>query len=603
MRRPLTSLILILSLNALACADSAGPDTLDAAESDAGRTGSDAAAADAVSGTDAAQTADGGVPEDGGTPTDGGVATDGGTPSDAGTPTDAAGPIVCDSPYSIDGVVSGGIGATPRILLPGTTSPSTITRIDEASTFIAGDLAWVTAADELMWHAQISHLTMFDQIRYEHLLIDPADGAMYVAVEQQMHSDTTSMRFYGADGNLAFELTRGGPAGQDIEGANRQSNFFLLKYASDGALQWVSRFGPNSPSTTRAGQIPVIGLVPDGVRVTGTVEGSTQIVVGAGKPNELLYQAPNAHSFWATLSKTDGSYVPNSIRRIDVDRSASGTTLNGLAFSAHNAQGETAIGGRLVRDAAAPTFTIGAGGAGQVAVTTTQTRALFAKLAADGSPAFVATVAGPNAVAAPEVRAVGLGPNGELVGGGQFTVLAGDAQFYAATSTQSVTYAAQTSFLVAYAPTGEIRWVKLLPNTNRNAVSRILVTADAVYLLGTAAAGVVMGSGEANETTLSVNGYVLSKHALDTGNLQWLRVFTDEAGRSAIGGYDVWTWGSNLVVPVSFNTFRLVGPGVDRVYQSLHAGTGLLGALVLNPAGDVLECQPIAEGGGTFRPL
>ncbi|MCK6547485.1 hypothetical protein L6R52_16675 [Myxococcota bacterium] len=580
MRRSLL-IATLSSVSLAACADGGPPDA-------AGLDGS--TAVDATLGADAALDAT--VDVDAG-------AGDAATIEDAAPGGDASidgGPIRCDRPFTLDGVVYGGY-AMPRTVDPAGT-PTTHDVIAEPSAFVAGAMTRLTPS--FAWHAQVSHLTMFDTINYAHVVRDPNDGAVYALVDQQVQSDALSFKVYGSDGALAAELVRDGAPGRDLVGRGRQSNFIVVKYDSSGAVQWVSRFGPNRAGTDRAGSAVSMGLTPTGVRVVATVEGSTQLVFGPGTPSELTYDAPGASSFWAELSKADGTYVADSFRRIESDTPTDNTARLALGYAAH-AGSATAIAGFLAHDSGAPVFTVGEGGGAELTITTTTSRAFVSRLGASGAPAFLRTtfVAGAPR-AAPEIRAVGLSPMGDVVAGGQFRINPGTAVFEGG-GTGRLEFSSENSYLVAYSAAGDLRWVRRIDSTNRNAVSRVLVTADTVYLLGTLGRGEVLGAGEPDALSLSVTAYVLSSWALDTGALRWAVAFTDATGTSATGVLDIWTAGDRVVAPSPFTTIRLVSSrGFDVTYRPFADPAGS-GAFLFDAAGELVECQAYAAGAARLK--
>lgn len=588
--------LLVILLGALwACAD---PDDPDGGPSDAGDGGSigdlglpDGGSSDLGPGDTGDTGGDGGGADLG--PGDGGGSDGGG-----------GGRRLCGDPYTLDGLFHATLNNGVRwTLLPRSATPTEVTGVTEADTYVAGGIALVRAFEGFRWRAQISHLTRFDMLNYEHFIYDPSDGAFYAVIEQQMHQDGTALRFYSYDDTLAVELLRGGTPGQDLIGQSRQSNFVLIKYTTYGQVAWVSRFGPNL-NTDRAGAVVGLGLTPTGVRVVAQVEDNTQVVFAPGTGTELTYDAPAAVSFWAELSKEDGSYVNGTFRRFDTTPSDVGTALLGFGDNAHSATGETAFAGFLPRNAAGATFTLGAPSSSAVTLSSTIARAVFGKIGVTGQVAFAHTAWIPDLLnGAPQARAVGIGPDGTVVVGGQFPSSGAMAAFSGASGGRSVRYASNQSFAAAYSPTGDLLWVRLLGGSDRNAVSRILVTSDGAYVLGSYAAGNVLGQGDPNETTLAVNAYVLAKYDLTTGALAWAQAFTSENGMSSTGVYQIWAVDGRIVAPASFNTLRVVGPNFDQVFDAVPGGSGMTGILVFGADGRFAECQALATFPGRFRPL
>lgn len=546
---------------------------------------------------DAGTNPDAGSSRDGGeTERDGGESSrDGGSPRDA----EPAGEETCNGAFTLDGVVTGAM-RTDRTLLPGSATPIVVAPIVEAETAVTGALSQLTST-RLEWHAQVSHFTQFDMIHYEHVLRDPADGAIYALVAQQVQRDATALRVYHAKGDIAVDLVRDGTPGYDLVGAGRQSNFILIKYNASGTVQWVSRFGPNRPNTDRAGTTNTIGLTPTGVRVIASVEGATDIVFAPGAESENVYAAPGPVAFWGEIAKADGGYVAGSFRYVAASAGASGA-LTALAYHGH-AAGASVMAGSLFRPNGSATFTIGEGGAGATTVTSTTSLAFAAKLDATGAPAFVATAVIDDQASGPSMRGVGISPTGDVVAGGQFGARAGTMRFTSGGATTSLAFQPDNSFLVALSPTGAVRWVKRLAGGDRNAVSRILVTADAAYVLGTYRMGEVLGVGEPNETVLGVNAYVLAKYAVADGALQWARAFTSANGMQSSAAYDVWLDGTGgLVVPaVIFPELRVVGGGIDRILRPIEPA--MLGGVRFDVDGSIVDCEAIALGASSFVPL
>ena len=578
--------LLPLALLALAaCADPAEPDAggVDGgAVADAGQAPRDAGADE-----DAGRVGDTGDAE-----VDAGV-------EDAGLAGPDAAVQRCNAPFTLDGVVHDRLSG-PRTLLPVSASPVVIPARAEASPALVAGLSRLVAPGAFAWHADVSLLATTGDMDHDRIVRDPADGAVYVVFEQQVQGDGMAFRVYHADGALAAELVRDGEPGRDLVGRSRQSNFIAVKYDASGQVQWVSRFGPNRSGTDRAGLLQGVGLTPTGLRVVAQVEGSTQLVFGPGSPSELTYSAPGAVAFWAELSKADGSYLSGSFQRIEATTGGA-ANLNAIGESAHDPGGETAFAGVLSQSSGTPTFTLGQGPS-PISVTSTVSRAVFGKLDVTGRPAFATTAVHLGLRGgSPDPRAVGLSPLGHVVAGGQLSGSGSVARFYSAASQVDLPYQPQNSFLVAHTPAGEVAWVKRIASTGRNAVSRILVTDDAAYLLGSYGAADVLEPDGPNPTPIGVNAYALSKYALSTGELQWVRAFTSVNGQSATGPYEVWTSGGRLVLPLPFQRLRMVGGGVDLTFEALEPS--MLAALLLEPTGALVECQAVAVPFGAFKPL
>jgi hypothetical protein len=529
---------------------------------------------------------------------------DAGPNADAETNADAAptdgGRETCREPYTLDGVFTSGIGQINSwSVLPAATTPTTITGIVETGDYVAGALVRL-APDGFVFSSQVSHLTRFDSINFEHFVVDPSDGATYAVVEQQVQGDGLALRVYNADGTLAREFTRDGPSGQDLIGASRQSNFFLIKYNQAGVVQWASRFGPNR-NTDRAGQVLSVGLTPTGVRVVAEMEGGTQLAFAPGSGTQLTYEAPAGTVFWGEIDKADGGYVSGSFRRIDSSPNNLGAVSQAIGDAAHSAIGETAIAGVFGRPSGSGTFTFGAPSGQAVTTTATVSTTYFAKLDGSGNPAFLATARILDLFASPSPRAVGLSASGVLVAGGQFPASERIAEFGGTNGPTQRAYASEESWLVAYSGSGERQWLRRIEGQSRNGISKILVTDEAAYVLGTHAAGTVLGRGDPNQRTLNVGGYVLSKYNLTTGAFEWAWVLTSEAGTGGIGGFEVWSTSAGIVVPIGFTTVRLVGPGgEDRIFDSL-TNPGMTGAAIFSPGGQLLGCQAIAAFPGRFQ--
>lgn len=571
---------------------------------------------------DPAEVPDGGASGDTGDRIDGGVGDLGSTdqgpsdvgpgdrgpadlgPGDAGPNADAqpndVGREICGAAYTLDGVFTSGIGQTASwTVLPAATPPTTITAIPETGDYVAGALVRLGPGG-FAFSSQVSHLTRFDSINFEHFVVDPSDGSTYAVVEQQVQDDGQAIRVYNADGTLAREFTRDGPSGQDLVGRGRQSNFFLIKYDPAGVVQWASRFGPNR-NTDRAGRVLSVGLTPTGVRVVAEMEGGTQLAFDPGGATELIYEAPAGTVFWGELDKADGAYVSGTFRRIDSNPGSLGAVGQAIGDAAHSAIGETAVAGIFGRPSGSATYTFGAPSGQAVTITATVSSTFIAKLSNSGNPTFLATARILDLFASPAPRAVGLSPSGVVVAGGQFPASERIAEFGGTNGPAQLPYRDSESWLVAYSGSGERLWLRRIEGQDRNGVSKILVTDEGAYVLGTHASGTVLGRGDPNEITLNVGGYVLSKYDLATGAFEWAWVLTSEAGTGGVGGFEVWSTSAGLVVPIGFATVRLVGPaGADRILQSLTT-PGMTGAAIFSPGGQLLGCQAIAGFPGRFQ--
>lgn len=497
-----------------------------------------------------------------------------------------SGASTCDMVARVDGVITGSMGS-PRVFLPTSTSAQTLAPIVEASEHVTLG-ATRAQGHTLAWHAQVSSLTRLGSVGYRHFLVDPTDGAVYAGMEQQLQ-DTTGIRFYNADGTLFREYTPAGAPGSELIGRSRQSNLFVVKYDARGQIQWISRFGPNS-SGDRAGSIASLGFVGDNVRVMGSVEDASRIAFAAGTPSAFERAAPSASVFWGELSKADGSYVTGSARFVDATSRTSRPTHSVQAHHAHSSAGETAMQLRLSK-ASQPlqeTFTLGALGARPVTVTATRSIVAFVTVGADGEPTLKGTLSIPQLFGdGADPRAVALGPAGQLVAGGQFPGSQAPAYFRGVSGQARLDPGSGHSYLVAFAADGALSWVKEIPG-ERNAISRIVVTAEAVFVLGTHAAG-----DQLDGLTVPATGYTLTRHDLTTGDAEWLRVFTSADGMSIGAAYELWPVGGELVVPSAFTGLRVVGEGVDRVFRPA-ASSGVLGAIYVSSAGDVLRCEAVA---------
>lgn len=559
------------------------PDDADPPAADSGvATHTDASSnADAAPNTDA--TIDGGViDEDSGEPGEDG----GETFPDAAPQADAAPSGECIEVSSIDGVIFGGMDL-PRTIAPTSGAPSTLEPIVEADGSSPAGHTRVTAAG-VSWHAQISSLATTYELTYEHFLIDPADGAVFVALEMQL-SDSMGLKFYNADGTLFREYTPNGPPGADIIGRSRQSNFFIIKYDAQGAIQWSTRFGPNS-NGDRAGRILSIGFVGDHIRVVGSVEDSSTIAFAPGTASAYEHTMPNAAAFWGELDKNTGDYVAGSARFIAATDSDSSSVLAGSGQFAHFG-GETAMHAQLRKESqpVMETFTIGAEGQAPLTVTATRSTVAFVKIGAGGAPIFAATLSTPQLFGfGPDPRAVALGPNGELVAGGQFSSSEAVAIFRGTTGSTRISYVGRDSYLAAFAPDGALLWAKELFTADRNAISRIVVT-DAIYVMGTNAAGERLPP-----LTVPANGYTLTRYSLATGDAEWIRVFTP-SGVTQADAYSVWLKGNELVVPSAFTGVRIAGGTTEPVFTA-DPSNPLLGALYFSTNGDFLRCEAVATG-------
>ncbi len=481
-----------------------------------------------------------------------------------------------------------------RLLVPDGT-PVVEPRIEETGDFVAGAVSRVSATG-VAWHAQISHLTMFDAINYEHLVEDPTSGALYVAIRQQMHRDGTAIRIYDADDVLARELVRDGTPGDDILGAARQANFVVVKYDADGAVEWVSRSGPNLATTDHAGQFVAMGLTPSGLRIAGQVQGATQIVIGSGAASPFTFDAQDAIAYWAELDAATGAYVPGSFRYIDAIGDGQGS-FAGVALQAHSPAGETALAGVIVRSSGAPSFAFGRGGAGELTVGPIDfSRGHVMKLDASGAPVFAVTIEGASMFAPPTPDVVAISSIGEVVIGGDLPAVDGETLFHGSAGPDvTLSAAGRNTFLAAYTATGEVRWAKRVVTTNTNGLYRVVVTDDAIYAMHALQQGDVLGPDEPGEVTVSVNGPALVKYALDTGDLQWVRSVGGRDG-AGVAVRDAWRDGDRAVLGFTsgmMSGLRVLGPGVDEQYTI--ASQAFLGALVFQTDGAVVECQAVAE--------
>lgn len=513
---------------------------------------------------------------------------------DATVNPDASPAAECSDPAEIDGVIFGPIyPQLPHTVLATRGVPAIVSPIAEASDYVALSHARITPAG-LAWSAQISSLTQFDSLQYEHFLIDPSDGALFVAVEMQV-SDTAGLRFYNADGTLFREYTPGGPAESELIGRSRQSNFFLVKYNGAGDILWVTRFGPNS-NGERAGQIMTIGFVGDNVRVVGTVEGGTTIAFNPGTPASYEHTMPAGSGFWADVSRSTGEYVANTARFIAATDRDSAAVLGGSAKHAHNASG-TAILARLTKESqpAMETFTIGSEGAMPITVTATRSTLAAVKIGADGAPQWAGTVAAPALFGdGPDPRAVGIGPNGEVVAGAQFSGSESRAIFRGTSGVQTIDYVGDNSFIVAFDSDGALRWVTILASIGRNAVSRLFVSEDAVYVVGSMGVNDQIGS-----LRVPANGYTFARLSLATGAAEWVRVFTP-SGVTQADAYSAWFDGPELVVPSAFTGVTIAGADGSPTFTNVEP---LLGALYFEEDGDFLRCEAVALGVRDFRPF
>lgn len=537
---------------------------------------------------------DAGAEFDAGAEADSGVpGPDAGAASDAAeTPDAASGIMTCDRAAEVDGLITGSMNQA-RVFLPTSAAPQSLSPIVETGAFVSLGVTRVRGAT-VAWHAQASSLTMFGDLSYDHALIDPQDGSVYAAMSTQLQ-DSTSRKFYHADGTLFREYTPGGAPGSDLVGASRQSNFFLVKYNAAGVIQWISRFGPNSNGTV-AGTIASIGLVADRVRVVADVEGATTIAFAAGTPSELQRAVPSARVFWGEFLKSDGSYAASSARFIDAGNRTSRPTSTLQGHFAHSASGETVIQAQLRKESqpATETFTVGALGAAPLTVTATRSVVAFVKVAATGEPLFAGTLTIPRLFGAGgDPRSVAIGPTGQLVAGGQFSASESTAYFRGTTGLIRMETRASQSYLVSFDPAGALLWAVQIPG-QRNAISRIMVTADAIYVLGTHEEGEQIGT-----LTVPASGYAVTRHSLSTGEAEWVRVFAPAEAGALASTYEIWQRGTELVLPSVFNGIRVVGGTVDQRWRP-PAGAAL-GALYLSPAGDLLRCEIIATNAGGFR--
>ncbi len=552
---------------------------------------------DGQTSADAGNRVDTGVPEpdagavgDAGAVADAGVEADAGAGADSGTAPDAAsGIMTCDRAADVDGLITGSMNLA-RVFLPTSATPQTLSPIVETGAFVSLGVTRVRGAT-VDWHAQASSLTMFGDLSYEHVIIDPQDGSVYAAMSTQLQ-DSTSRRFYHADGTLFREYTPGGAPGSDLVGSSRQSNFFLVKYSSAGVIQWISRFGPNSNGTV-AGSISMIGLVGDHVRVVADVEGGTTIAFAAGAPSQFSRTVPTATVFWGEFQKADGNYAADSAHFITATNRTSQVTTTPQGHFAHSASGETAIQARLRKETQPlnETFTIGTA---TVTVTATRSTVAFVKVAAWGDATVQGTLTIPRLFGAGgDPRSVALGPTGQLVAGGQFSNSESTAYFRGTTGLIRMETLASHSYLVSFDPAGALLWAVQIPG-QRNAISRILVTADAIYVLGTHEEGEQIGT-----ITVPASGYAVTRHSLSTGEAEWVRVFAPAEVGALAATYEIWQRGAELVFPSVFNGIRVVGGTVDQRWQP-PAGTAL-GALYLSPAGDLLRCEIIATNAAGLR--
>lgn len=514
--------------------------------------------------------------------------SDSGGDRDAGVDPDAS-QNACNTPAQIE-TVFGDRFATPVTFELGSPMPVTVTPRAEAGEFTASFAGKTSAADGYEWHAQVTHFTMFDSLRVEAAVEDPADGSTYVAYELQVSTSTRTV-FYNADGSIAGDFTAGGDPGEDITGRSRQSNFFLVKYSSVGRVLWISRFGPNDPGGDRAGHVSGIGLVPGGVRVIGAVEGSARLIF-APRPNmnNFEYAAPRATGFWAEFSRADGTYVMGSARFIESNAQEFSSGISYHGKNSTNAAFESSIAGTLFRRTGmAADVVIGAQGTNPITVTTTQAITFFAKVGASGAPEWVGR--GISSLGF-EIRAHALAESGELIAGGQFSARAGTAFFRGETAEVSLAYGEQESFLVSFSG-GEPRWAKRIISRGRNTISEINVTQDAVYLMGAGSAtDTTFGPGEANETRYpgATGGYFLAKFSLASGDFQWVRSFE---GGDAYISFDS---GNELIVPARFMDLTIAGGAGDL---SLEADN-TLSILRFGANGDFLGCSVFARGIGPY---
>jgi len=500
---------------------------------------------------------------------------------------------VCDDVADVNGVISGTINA-PRVVLPSSGAPQTKDPIAEASQAARFAITRINGTT-LGWHAQVSSITATgDRQEYKHFLVDPVDGAVYAGMQTQI-SDATAIRFYNADGTLYRELTPNGAPGSNFVGASRQSNFFLVKFSATGAIQWLTRFGPNS-NGTRAGELVTIGLVGNNIRVVADVEGSTTIAFAPGTPSEFQQGVPSSTAFWGEIARADGSYVSGSARFIQATDRDSRPIFGGQGHAAHQMNGETAIQARMEKESqpVMETFTIGAGGASPITVTATRSTTAFVKIGANGEPIFAGTLTIPALFGfGGDPRAVALGPNGELVAGGQFPGSESAAFFRGTNGVTRLQTRDQHSYLVAFGTDGALLWVQQIQGM-RNAIGRMRVTADAVYVMGSHSEGDRIGA-----LTVPGSGYTLTRHSLATGEAEWVRVFSTLARGSVADAYEVWQDGTDLLVPSIFTGMRVVGGNVDRTFTPF-APVGLH-VLRFSPTGDLLGCASLATNARAFQ--
>lgn len=529
---------------------------------------------------------DAGAEVDSGVEVDAGPGADSGLGADAGASDSGVGLMTCDQAADVDGLLSGSM-ALPRVFLPSSANPQTLNPIVETGDYVSLGVTRVRGST-IDWHAQASSLTRFGDLSYEHVVIDPQDGSIYAAMSTQLQN-TTSRKFYHADGTLFREYTPGGAPGSDLVGASRQSNFFLVKYDAAGVIQWISRFGPDSGGTI-AGNIASIGLVGDRVRVVADVEGGTTLVFAAGTASQFSRTFPNATAFWGEFQKSDGNYAAGTARFITATNRTSRATTTPQGHFAHNASGETAIQARLRKESQPlnETFTIGTA---TVTVTATRATVAFLKVGSGGDAIVQGTLTIPRLFGdGGDPRSVALGPTGQLVAGGQFSATESTAYFRGRTGLIQMETRTRESYLVSFDPAGALLWAHQIQG-DRNAISRILVNAEAIYVLGTHAAGEQIGT-----LTVPASGYTVTRHALSTGEPEWIVAFAPLPGGSLTSTYEMWDRGGELIFPSFFAGMRVVGAGSDLSWSSPVGGA--LGAIYLGPDGAFRRCELIATNAG-----
>jgi hypothetical protein len=248
----------------------------------------------------------------------------------------------------------------------------------------------------------------------------------------------------------------------------------------------------------------------------------------------------------------------------------------------------------MVGQASGPSLEVGAGGPGAVTLSSTKSMAVFARIGADGAPIFVrtATIVA-NSGAALDPDSAGLGESGWLVAGGRVGAT-GDHQFAGG---PRVTLQDNAGFVVAYRPDGSFAWVRQILGNSPYPANSILVdeAEGAVYVSGSGNTNSVLGPGEPNELRIrDPIGWYLARYALDTGDLQWVRVL------GSIGtGYAAFPLGNQIVVPAQGLRVTVWGGPVEVSDQ------GSVGAQVLfrfDPQGSLLSCRAVVNSNNLVVP-